>query len=49
MFIATLLTNPETPKLDRVAVESLRNAWRGGEAIWLDPGVAAEFSVPDMP
>ena len=30
MFIATLLTNPETPKLDRVAVESLRNAWGGG-------------------
>ena len=49
MFIATLLTNPETPKLDRVAVESLRNAWRGGEAVWLDPGVAAEFSVPEMP
>ncbi|MDO9638113.1 MAG: phosphoserine phosphatase SerB [Pseudotabrizicola sp.] len=45
MFIATLLTNPETPVLDRATVESLRNAWGGGDAIWLDPGVAAEFPL----
>lgn len=49
MFIATLLTNPETPKLDRVAVESLRNAWGGGDAVWLDPGVAAEFPLESVP
>jgi phosphoserine phosphatase len=49
MFIATLLTNPETPKLDRVAVESLRDAWGGGDAVWLDPGVAAEFALEAMP
>ncbi|MBM3616464.1 MAG: phosphoserine phosphatase SerB, partial [Alphaproteobacteria bacterium] len=49
MFIATLLTNPETPKLDRVPVESLRNAWGGGDAVWLDPGVAAEFPLQAMP
>ena len=49
MFISTLLTNPETPKLDRVAVESLRNAWGGGDAVWLDPGVAAEFALEAMP
>ena len=49
MFIASLLTDPETPKLDRVAVESLRNAWGGGDAVWLDPGVAAEFSLPGVP
>ena len=49
MFIASLLTNPATPKLDRVAVESLRNAWAGGDAVWLDPGVAAEFAVQAMP
>lgn len=49
MFIATLLTNPETPKLDRAAVESLRNAWGGGDAVWLDPGVAAEFPVEGIP
>ena len=49
MFIATLLTNPNTPILDRVIVESLRNAWGGGDAIWLDPGVAAEFALETMP
>ncbi len=49
MFITTLLTNPARPILDRVTVESLRNAWGGGDAVWLDPGVAAEFSLPEMP
>jgi phosphoserine phosphatase len=49
MHVVTLLTNPETPVLDRVTVESLRNAWGGGEARWLDPGVAAEFSVEAVP
>ncbi|TGD67538.1 phosphoserine phosphatase SerB [Tabrizicola sp. WMC-M-20] len=49
MFTATLLTNPETPILDRATVESLRNAWGGGDAIWLDPGVAAEFPLESVP
>lgn len=49
MFTATLLTNPETPVLDRALVENLRNAWGGGDARWLDPGVAAEFAVEAMP
>lgn len=49
MFIATLLTNPATPVLDRVTVESLRNAWGGGDALWLEPGVAAEFGLEAMP
>lgn len=49
MFIATLLTNPATPKLDRVTVESLRNAWGGGDAVWLEPAVAAEFPVEAVP
>ena len=49
MFTATLLTNPETPILSREAVESLRNAWGGGDALWLDPGVAAEFPLAAVP
>jgi phosphoserine phosphatase len=49
MFIATLLTHPDNRNLDRAAVESLRNAWGGGDAVWLDPGVAAEFSLAAMP
>lgn len=49
MFIATLLTHPDRRNLDRAAVESLRNAWGGGDAVWLDPGVAAEFPLAAMP
>lgn len=49
MHVVTLLTNPETPVLDRVTVESLRNAWGGGAARWLDPGVAAEFDLEAVP
>jgi phosphoserine phosphatase len=49
MHVVTLLTNPETPVLERVTVESLRNAWGGGEARWLDPGVAAEFVLDRVP
>ena len=49
MFMATLLTNPAAPSLDRALVESLRDAWGGGAAVWLDPGVAAEFALPRMP
>lgn len=49
MFTVTLLTDPETPVLDRAMVESLRNAWGGGDARWLDPGVAAEFAIGAVP
>ena len=49
MFVVTVLTNPETPVLERVTVESLRNAWGGGAARWLDPGVAAEFDLDAVP
>jgi phosphoserine phosphatase len=49
MFIATLITNPAKPALDRVTVESLRDAWGGGDAIWLDTGIAAEFALAEMP
>ena len=49
MFTVTLLTNPETPLLDRAMVEALRNAWGGGNALWLAPGIAAEFPVQAHP
>ena len=49
MFTATLLTDPNTPKLDRTTVESLRNAWGGGDATWLNPAIAAEFQLPAIP
>lgn len=49
MFIATLLADPTRADLTRTAVESLRNAWGGGDARWLNPGIAAEFALTDRP
>ena len=47
--VAVLLTNPARPTLEPAAVEALRNAWGGGEAVWLAPDLAAEFPVPAVP
>ncbi|MBR2575271.1 MAG: phosphoserine phosphatase SerB [Loktanella sp.] len=49
MFTATLLTNPVSRGLDPALVETLRNAWGGGDAIWLAPDEAAEFAIPVIP
>jgi len=47
MFIATLIA----PKgvLDPTLVHSLRNAWGGGDAQWLSPDEAAEFTLDEKP
>jgi len=47
MFIATLIAAKGglVPEL----VENLRNAWGGGDALWLSPDEAAEFSLQTMP
>lgn len=49
MYIATLLANPARADLDRAAIEALRDAWGGGDARWLNPGIAAEFSLALIP
>ncbi|MGR3712040.1 MAG: phosphoserine phosphatase SerB [Shimia sp.] len=49
MFVATLLTAPSKPSFDPALVESLRNAWGGGDAQWLAPDEAAEFFLSQMP
>ena len=49
MYTAVLLTSPETKGLDPALVESLRNAWGGGDAIWLAPDEAAEFALSQRP
>ncbi len=49
MYVATLLTNPATPVLETMLVDSLRNAWGGGDIQWLCPDVAAEFSLDVIP
>jgi phosphoserine phosphatase len=49
MFTATLIASPVRRDLGRETVEALRNAWGGGAARWLDPGVAAEFDLGVIP
>ncbi len=49
MYVATLLTKPDNPSMDSNLVGSLRNAWGGGDAIWLSQGEAAEFSLENIP
>jgi len=49
MLIVTLLTSPARPSLDPALVESLRNAWGGGDAVWLAPDEAAEFAIEVEP
>jgi len=49
MYTAVLLTAPEARNLDPALVESLRNAWGGGDAIWLRPDEAAEFALGSVP
>jgi len=48
MYVVTLLCAPAV-MLDRALVDSLRNAWGGGEAVWLAPDQAAEFPLAKMP
>ena len=48
-YTVVLLTSPETKGLDPALVESLRNAWGGGDVVWLSPDEAAEFGVAELP
>ncbi|MEM7089177.1 MAG: phosphoserine phosphatase SerB [Pseudomonadota bacterium] len=49
MYVAILLTDPAAASLDASLVASLRNAWGGGDIVWLSPGEAVEFTLPDVP
>ena len=49
MYVTTLLTDPSNPSLDPALVENLRNAWGGGDAVWLALDEAAEFTMPVLP
>ena len=49
MFTVTLLTNPDKRGLDYALVDSQRNAWRGGDGVWLSPDEAAEFGIATKP
>ncbi|MFZ5964399.1 phosphoserine phosphatase SerB [Thalassococcus sp. BH17M4-6] len=47
MFIVTLIARPGG--LDPALTDSLRNAWGGGDIVWLSPDEAAEFVLPEVP
>ena len=49
MHVAILLCDADRPTLGRATVEALRNAWGGGDAVWLNPGIAAEFPLAVLP
>lgn len=49
MHIVTLIATPQERALDGALVESLRNAWGGGDVEWLAIDEAAEFALPTVP
>jgi len=49
MYVVTLISSPDRRNLEPAFAESLRNAWGGGDVIWLSPDEAAEFQVPVRP
>ncbi|APX89939.1 phosphoserine phosphatase SerB [Brevirhabdus pacifica] len=49
MFTVSLLTDPAGAPLDPALVEALRNAWGGGDVLWLNPRCAAEFGLAHAP
>ncbi len=47
MFIVSLIAAPGA--LEPELVHGLRNAWGGGDALWLSPDEAAEFAIAEVP
>lgn len=47
MFVTVLIAQPG--RLEAALVQSLRNAWGGGDIVWLSPDEAAEFDLPARP
>jgi len=47
LFITTLIARPG--ELDPALADNLRNAWGGGDVVWLSPDEAAEFPVEEVP
>ncbi|WP_439143749.1 phosphoserine phosphatase SerB [Planktotalea sp.] len=47
--IATLIGARGADSVTLELVDSLRNAWGGGDAVWLSPLTAAEFPMDSMP
>ncbi|MEM8631702.1 MAG: phosphoserine phosphatase SerB [Pseudomonadota bacterium] len=48
-LVVSLIADPAKHPLDPALVGSLRDAWGGGDVVWLSQGEAAEFAVPALP
>ena len=49
MYIVTLLASSHSKNIEISLIDSLRNAWGGGDARWLAPNEAAEFGIENFP
>ncbi len=49
MQVVTLISTPKERSLDGALVDSLRNAWGGGDVHWLAIDEAAEFAISTVP
>ena len=49
MYMVTLLASARLKNLELSLIESLRNAWGGGDALWLASNEVAEFGVERLP
>ena len=49
MFTLSLIANPRNANLESALLDSLRRSWDGGDARWLNPGIAAEFQMAARP
>jgi len=49
MYTVSLISAPEYRNLGAALVANLRNAWGGGDAVWLAPDEAAEFVITERP
>lgn len=49
MYVAVLIASPKLRNLEASLVDAVRNAWGGGDAVWLAPDEAAEFTLNEIP
>jgi len=49
MYQVTLIGAPNQERLNLTVLDSLRDAWGGGDAVWLSHAEAAEFPIETVP
>lgn len=49
MFTVSLIAVPQNANLEPELLDSLMRRWNGGDAVWLNSHIAAEFEIESMP